>query len=1298
MRSKLIHHILIVSFIGILNSNAQSYWELDKNIKSDFLDLYSKEKKETRISFANLDIEFLKKQFKKLKFSDSYNFKSMPIYFPNEKNQLEEFEIQKASVMSYDLSKKYDDIISFIGVSVLRSEVKIRGTFSPLGLSAMIISDKTIIYIQPEKKTNKKRHIYYENKNEIYESYNRLNCLSGVKDQNRKISDKKIIKKQIINQDRKLKTFRIAVSATSSYTDYWGDDNDENGTNQKDAFAAVVSTINRVNHIFETDLGIHLELVSSDSLIYSDYESQPYKSQFSNYGNDLQKTLSEKIGESNYDVGHLFAYSNIPDGSSGCIGCVCVDGQKGRGYSTHPFVDISGEGFFLNDYFDVDFVAHEVAHQFGAHHTFSYETEGTGVNVEPGSGSTLMGYAGITNKDDLQNHSDPYLHFVSIEEINKNIESKTCQTFSTISNSSPSVNAGFNTYIPIGTAYELSAIATDTDGDLITYTWEQLDSGRVNNLNYSSDLILGSINRSNPPSLSSKRVIPNMRRVLSGELTESRPGLNSDWESVSTVGRILNWGVTVRDRRTENNSPVGQIAQDKIRVTVVENSTPFKIISQNVSTTLWGTGGNEKIEWIVGESFNMPINTKTISILLSIDGGETFPIKLLSNTPNDGEAYISVPENISTSNARIKIVAENSIYFAVNLVDFKIEMRDFSFSFEELIVKSCESDTTSISFEYKNYLDFNKDVSFEILNIPNDLTYQIFPPKTSIGNTNVNIIFSDLSKLNSGNYNIILQGKAEDVSYSTSFEIQKRNSSLIPPEIISPKDDAIDQGISTIISWTSQEDADKYQFQLSENIDFEDLIIDKKNENNLYQLNDLKSQTKYFWRVRAINSCATGTFSDVYNFTTQLISCKDFDSENMPITLQDASANNIGITYANLDIPYNYEIEDLNVYLSINHSYLSDLTISLISPKGKEVILSKNIGGDKKNYVNTTFDDEAEFLISTGSPPFTGIFKPFEKLNQFKGTMSYGNWRLKIVDKESEDSGKIISFGIGLCLRGDFLPNDDKDSIPNDLDNCPLIANEDQLDSNLNGIGDICDIEDSNNFIIYKNDVTCINKNNGSITINAKAKYEYLASIVGPNGYSLNVSFSNLVLEEKNLKAGEYLICITSPSKLNFERCFTAKINEPEELGVISSINYVDQNVNFSLNGAKQFYIKINDTEINVTKSSINLALKKGLNYLEVKTDLYCQGTYKEYIFIEDESLIYPNPVQDLLSILVGGNKSEIEYSIFDLQGILLIKNRVRINNGNRKIDLKLDELITGSYILKLNHGNSIETLKFLKK
>ena len=137
--------------------------------------------------------------------------------------------------------------------------------------------------------------------------------------------------KKIIDLDRKISVFKIAVSATASYTEFWGDNNNDNGSNKQDAYAAVVSTINRVNEVFETDLGIRLELVSNDSLIYDNQLNQPYRS---NLSNELQETLSKNIGESNYDLGHLFAYSNIPDGESGCIGCVCVDGQKGTGIAS----------------------------------------------------------------------------------------------------------------------------------------------------------------------------------------------------------------------------------------------------------------------------------------------------------------------------------------------------------------------------------------------------------------------------------------------------------------------------------------------------------------------------------------------------------------------------------------------------------------------------------------------------------------------------------------------------------------------------------------------------------------------------------------------------------------------------------------------------------------------------------------------------------------------------------------------------------------------------------------------------
>jgi len=1280
--------------MGIFNSNAQNYWELEKKEKNEPLIFSLKFKKnKSKIHFGNLNQNIINKKLNEISFLSSKNYKDNFFFFPNENNDLEEFKIHKSSIMSDELSNQYSNIKTFIGNSTSRPEVKIRGTFSPLGLSGMIILPNEVIYIQPQKDSKNGGHLYYKNKNEFYQEYKRLNCITKNKieiEKEKSLSEKRISR----ISERKINTFRIAISATASYTDYWGDDNDENGTNRQDAYAAVVSTINRVNEIFETDLGVHLELVSSDSLIYANPSTQPYGS---NLGDELQKTLSQNIGESNYDIGHLFAYSNQPDGEAGCIGCVCEDGQKGRAYSTHPFIDISEQGVFLNDYFDIDFVAHEIGHQFGAHHTFSYETEGVGVNVEPGSGSTLMGYAGITGKDDIQYHSDGYFHYVSINEIHSVLVDKSCQNITNNDNTSPIVNAGINTYIPIGTAYELSAIATTTDGDVLTYTWEQLDSGRVSNSNYSSNLIIGSINRSKPPSLNNKRFVPNMSRVLEGKLTQSNPQINDDWESVSTVGRILNWGVTVRERSIQNNLSIGQISQDQIRINVIGDSTPFKINSQNSVEELWGSGSNEMIKWNVGKTSISPIKTETVSIFLSTDGGNSFPIKLISNTPNDGETYISVPDSISTSKARIKIVADNSIYFAVNSVNFSIELRSFSFSLEKFKLEICDQEETSVSFKYNSYLGFTEEVEFDILDAPQGLSYIISPNKISKNDTNIKIEFKNLQNLNSGDYSLILIGKSSSVSYTTSFKIEKRGSNLSIPGLISPLNNSKELPSSTTINWTDQPGVDQYQLQVSETSSFEKLVIDTLTKENYFDVNDLKSKIKYFWKVRAINSCISTIFSDTYNFTTQLISCKDFASGSTPLALQDANSSGFGITYDDIKIPYNLEIEDVNVTLSINHDYVSDLTLTLISPKGKEVILASNIGEDKKNYSQTTFDDQTEFSITEGTPPFTGIFRPFQKLETFKGDMSYGTWRLKIVDNEAQDTGQIVSFKINICLRGEIYPDDDNDSVSNIIDNCPLIANEDQLDLNLNGIGDLCDMEDLMNFKIFKKDESCSSKNNGSVTIIATAEYDYIAKFIGPNNYRATRSFSNLILEEKNLQSGNYLICITSPKDNSFERCFNAVINEPEKLSVLSSVNYNNQSISLTLNGADIFDVSVNDIKMSISKSTILLNLKKGLNVIKVNTDLICQGVYEEFIYIDQPSIIYPNPVKQVLSILVGGSKSKVQISIYDLQGNFIKNKTIYFIDKNRKIEFLLNRLITGSYFVKLNHGHRVETIKFIK-
>ena len=169
----------------------------------------------------------------------------------------------------------------------------------------------------------------------------------------------------------------------------------------------------------EVDLGIKLIIVSDASLMYQDKSSDPLKS---NFASEIHSTLSSLVGEENYDLGHLF-HRGQASGDAGSVGNVCVNDSKDRAYSAHPFTATNGSsGIFLNDYFDLDFVLHEVGHQFGATHTYAYDPEPFGVSSEPGSGSTIMSYAGFVSGENMQRHSDPYFHYHSIQDVESYVD------------------------------------------------------------------------------------------------------------------------------------------------------------------------------------------------------------------------------------------------------------------------------------------------------------------------------------------------------------------------------------------------------------------------------------------------------------------------------------------------------------------------------------------------------------------------------------------------------------------------------------------------------------------------------------------------------------------------------------------------------------------------------------------------------------------------------------------------------------------------------------------------------------
>ena len=527
--------LLAFLLLGCISYAQQGSWTKTSKVDQDNLLKYRL--KRDKVQLFELDQTDFSKKLKAAPLRSSGRTSAKTVELPGFNGKMETFYIYETPTFSPSLSAKYPNIKSYTGYS--KSNAELRMSVSPKGVQTMITYlDKPTIFMQPVAHGSSTYVVYDKRSKTELEDPFECHTVDHINKTYK--TDHDVTNRDA--DDQTLRSFRLAVSVNGEYTAYHG------GTTAG-ALAAINATLTRVNAVFETDMAVTFELVDAPQLIYLDAGSDPYSDNLGNWNVELQNTLTNTIGNAAYDIGHMFGASG-GGGNAGCIGCVCVDDtssttdeNKGAGI-TSPADDIP-EG----DNFDIDYVAHEIGHQMGANHTFSHQTEGTGVNSEPGSGTTIMGYAGITGANNVQQHSDAYFHYHSINQVLNNLESKTCWVGTGITNNAPVANAGPDYVIPQGTAYVLRGSATDADGgDNLTYCWEQIDNGQVTNVSFGPTLSSGSMNRSLPPSASPDRYIPKLSRVIDGKLTQVAPSLNDDWETVATVGRIMNWAMTVRDR------------------------------------------------------------------------------------------------------------------------------------------------------------------------------------------------------------------------------------------------------------------------------------------------------------------------------------------------------------------------------------------------------------------------------------------------------------------------------------------------------------------------------------------------------------------------------------------------------------------------------------------------------------------------------------------------------------------------------------------------------------------------------
>lgn len=625
-------------------------------------------RKEVEVQYSyRLDLQSLRNTLKDA-VETGKGAQAVIISLPTAEGKIEKFAVYSDPVMEKSLADRYQ-LGSYMGVGVDDPSKYVRFSTSPNEMQSMIIKDGVFQFIEPISTDKQTYGVFYKTKRT--EGLHGFECSTDEKGLDIKsleaFGKKNLSHVGMTNRpaSTKYRTYRLALSVTGEYTQYFLSQPGAPVTTTEDekkavALAAINNTMSRVNGVFEKDFAIKLIVQDLPGIIYTNASTDPYSpaTQMGSWNLQLQQTLTSQVTNANYDIGHLFGATG-GGGNAGCIGCICTDPAtpatkaKGSGYTSPA----NGKPF--GDSFDIDYVAHEMGHQLGGNHTFSHASEGSGVNVEPGGGTTIMGYAGIT-QDNVQANSNAYFHYSSINQILNNLDAKTCGTSETIANNNAPVISPLTAYtIPKGTAYYLEASATDAQGDPINYTWEQYDTAS-SKASISGDsgwgfITEGSIARSFTGTTSGRRYFPSLPLVMAGKLTNK-----ATWETVSYVPRVLQYAVTARDA----NAQRPMLSSLETTVTV-GNDGPFKFTGLTGSTSLYNNAANT-ILWDVANTNIAPYNAANVKIEYTTDlVNGTAWTELVASTPNTGSYTAQMPSGL-TGNIKLRISAIGNVFYAVS--------------------------------------------------------------------------------------------------------------------------------------------------------------------------------------------------------------------------------------------------------------------------------------------------------------------------------------------------------------------------------------------------------------------------------------------------------------------------------------------------------------------------------------------------------------------------------------------------------------------------------------------------------
>lgn len=1003
---------LTLSFLfGVLTQFGYGQFNNSLWTKIEASELTSKEKIHrnnipSKANYYQLDFNQLKTQLQYAPDREGFTGKSnLIIEFPTSEGTIEHFRVWDSPIMHPDLAAKFPMIKTYVAQGVEDPTAYMRFSVTQFGLHTMTLSGKrSTNYIDPY--TNDLNYYIVYDKQSLGADNQSFECLTEDKDAKLRSIEKDRNMGSTFKadaDDMKMRKYRLAQTCTAEYGNIFGT---TPGSEKAQIQAQMVITINRVNSVYEVDLGITLEFIANNDICiyFGSTGADPWSGE---YNNTTQTFLNNNIGDANYDIGHNFNTSG--GGNAGCIGCVCVDGQKGSG--------MTGRSNPTGDAFDIDYVAHEMGHQFGGYHTMNTcSRSGSGqTEVEPCSGSSIMGYAGICSVN-VQNNSDAHFNYVNVRDILANVKpsgTSTCSVNTDHSNNPPTADAGNDYIIPKSTAFILEGSGSDPDGNgSLTYNWSQNDPAQAPSSSApQSSWSVGPLYRSILPTTSPNRYLPKLSDVIAGNLTPT-------WEVTPSVGRVMNFSFIVRD-----NDPLGgQTASDLMKVTVDGSAGPFIVTSQNTNGIVLNSGASETVTWNVAGSNAGSVNTPNVDIFLSVDGGYTYPYTLATGVPNNGSANVNIPSGSATTNARIMVRGSGNIFYAINGKNFTIEDSEFVMNFSSTSASPCPTDDAVFNFTYNTFLSFNETTTFSASGQPVGSVVTFNPATASVDGTPVTMTISNLNASMVGSYTITITGTSTSVTKNSDVTMDVIDPAPATASLSQPANAAsgVDPGVT--FNWSASGTGAMYDIEIATDAAFTQMVDNTTGlTSNSYTSASLASQTTYYWRVTSYNGCGSAPISQVFSFTTS--SCTTIASTDVPVVVSSASqASTITITSSGT-------ITDINLLdLNLPHEWTGDVSATLTSPQGTTIQLFDGPGIPASNYgcsgadIEVSFDDAAT-LTSTDfenmcndAPAISGIFQPMDALSAFNGENTTGTWTLTIFDSFTfGDDGSLDAWSLEIC-------------------------------------------------------------------------------------------------------------------------------------------------------------------------------------------------------------------------------------------------------------------------------------------